>query len=684
MSHSDKTIVYLADLRHNFSGVLSVDAMPLGIGYMKAVMDLNLPEDEVEVRIFAYPDELLIEMNKTPPDILMVGNYVWNEALGHFFLRQFKKVNPDGLAVMGGPNFPVEPQRQIDYVASYPEIDLYLVGEADFTAMMLVERYMECQGDIHQLLQQELPAAIYRKNGQLIRTEILIRNKNVDEIPSPYLTGIMDRFFDGKLSPMIETNRGCPFHCSFCVQGTQFYNRVTYFDLQRLRDEIFYIANCIKKYSPDMGTFRLADPNYGMYKRDVDIAEYIGEVQRDFSWPTFIDATTGKNKPERIIECLEKMNGVLVLYQAVQSLDDEVLRNINRSNIKLSSYEKIMIHVRGRGLRSNSDLILGLPGETINSHLTGMYQLIDADTDQAHCFQAMVLKGSELESAEMREKYQFDTRFRVLPKNYGIYNGEKVFDTEEIIVGTKNMSFDDYLNCRKHHMTFSIFWNDSWFDDVVKMYMKFGIKRSEWLQAMLEAMEEDTGPVNQLLNDFVDETTNELFPDRQSCVDFYSQAENFERLKRGEIGDNLMYKYRAKASFFSWEMICEMAMNKTREMLLQRGIVNEMPDFEAFWKDFYHYVEARHASGQVSEQVLAPVHIDLSYDIKAWIDEGYSNDISAYKLQTPRSMLFHLSEEGYHELEAAFDVWSNQLVGLTKLVTRIRISSQVRDVEWTA
>lgn len=54
------------------------------------------------------------------------------------------------------------------------------------------------------------------------------------------------------------------------------------------------------------------------------------------------------------------MNGALVLYRAVQSLDENVLRNVKRTTIKLEAYEQLQAHMRGRGLRSNSDLILGL------------------------------------------------------------------------------------------------------------------------------------------------------------------------------------------------------------------------------------------------------------------------------------------------------------------------------------
>ena len=92
-------------------------------------------------------------------------------------------------------------------------------------------------------------------------------------------------------------------------------------------------------------------------------------MQREYRWPTFIDATTGKNRPDRIIRSVEKVSGALVLYQAVQSLDEEVLRNIKRQTINIEAYEQLQVHMRGRGLRSVSDLILGLPGETLHTHM---------------------------------------------------------------------------------------------------------------------------------------------------------------------------------------------------------------------------------------------------------------------------------------------------------------------------
>ncbi|MDX2149910.1 MAG: radical SAM protein [Bryobacteraceae bacterium] len=675
--------VYLADLRYNYSGVLANDCMPLGVAYMKAVMDRDLPE--VESRLFAYPNKLWDAIQNAPPDVLMVSNYLWNEQLSFHFAKLAKSLNPETFVVMGGPNIPIEEERQLAYFAAHPEIDAYVLGEGDFLATELVRQYLDAGCSLKKLGQRELPSTIFRRpDGQIAVNRMWDRHAGIDEIPSPWLTGIQDEFFDGKLAPMIETNRGCPFSCTFCVQGLNWYTKVHNFSIDRMKEEIEYIAKKVRERSPAMGTLRIADSNFGMFERDVEISAFIGEMQKKFSYPTFIDATTGKNRPDRIIRSVEKVSGALVVYQAVQSLNDDVLRNIKRSNIKLKAYEEIMIHIRGRGLRSNSDLIVGLPGETLESHIKAIHNLIDAGTNQMHNLQLVLLKGSELEKLSTREEFKFKTKWRVLPKNFGVYGDKKVLDIEEIVIETDTMSFDDYIETRKYHLVSSVFWNDSWFEDAVSFSSKFGVKRSEWFTSMLPAMEKDQGEVRKFLNDFVGETKGELFPTFEACDEFYRQEENFKRLLAGDIGDNLMYKYRAKASFLIWPHIARVAMNATRDLIASKTDVNGIEGFDEFWEDFTLYEQAKHADGATEEQILSPVTVVLGYDIPRWIKEGMPVDFSPYQLAEPQEFEFKLSEEGSRQMAAALKVWTCSLKGLTKMVTRIWTTWQIRAATTTA
>ena len=675
--------VYLADLRHNFGGVHSTDCMPLGIGYMKAVMNRDLAPDEVHSEVFAYPLELLEAIESRPPDVLMVSNYVWNEALSRLCLRRAKRLNPRVLNVMGGPNIPVEPERQIGFVEQRPEIDLYVLGEGDFLARDIVRIFQDAGCSIAGLGEHNVPSCVYRRGGTLIRNPQAARvgNSDLNDVPSPWLSGVMDKFFDGKLAPLLETNRGCPFSCSFCVQGTGYYTKITQFSLDRLKAEIDYIGRMIRDHAPCVGTLRIADANYGMYPRDTEISGYLGQAQKDYGWPTFIDATTGKNRAENVIRSMEQVSGGMVLYQSVQSLDEDVLRRVRRSNIKLSAYAQLAVHLRGRGLRSSTDLILGLPGESLKSHLSTLHKMIDLGTDQAHCFQTMMLKGSDIESLATREEYKFVSRFRLGPKNFGEYDSEKVFDVEEIVVSTDSLSFDDYIQCRKHHVTFSVFWNDSWFSDLVAVAGQLGVRPSQWLTAMLRAMESDLGPVGKFLREFVAETKGELFESEEECRSFYSDPVRFDQLCRGQIGDNLMYKYRAIASFFLWREICQLAFDATRRLVCDNGAAGRMAGFDELWSDLHTYVYSKHAASTDIEELMRPVEARLRHDIAGWLSGGAPAETGPWRFSDLQSFIFRLSSEGAREMEAALSLWSPKAIGLSKLITRIRYTAQVRECE---
>ena len=167
--------VYLADLRHDFSGLLANDCMPLGVSYIKAVMDRDLPE--AESRLFAYPDRLLEALRAEPPDVLMLSNYMWNEWLSFHFASLAKQLNPGTLVIMGGPNISLEEDRQIAYLEAHPEIDVYLLGEGDFLGTELVREFLEAGKSLQGFREREIPSSVYRRaDGTLTRTEVWKRH----------------------------------------------------------------------------------------------------------------------------------------------------------------------------------------------------------------------------------------------------------------------------------------------------------------------------------------------------------------------------------------------------------------------------------------------------------------------------------------------------------------------------
>ena len=117
--------------------------------------------------------------------------------------------------------------------------------------------------------------------------------KDLDEIPSPYLNGTLDKFFDGKLTPFIETNRGCPFTCSFCHTGANYYHKLNKFSQERVKEEIEYIGKRCKELN--ITNLHMADVNFGMYPQDKLVCEFLLDSKKKYNWPLQIMATTGKN-----------------------------------------------------------------------------------------------------------------------------------------------------------------------------------------------------------------------------------------------------------------------------------------------------------------------------------------------------------------------------------------------------
>lgn len=665
-----KIKVLLADLRHVRNGVLFADNFPIGVGYMKAVMDRDL-KDVVDSEIFAYPDDFKNAVESSLPNVVMVTNYMWNEALSLWYLRFVKQLNPNALTVMGGPNISLDESQQKAFLKQHPQLDIYALGEGDFLAKEIVELFIKHGKDIKRLKKSgELKSCIYEKGGEIIIENNSPRVRKLDEIPSPWLTGVMDKFFDNKLSPLYETNRGCPFTCTFCVQGTKFYNRVTLFETDRVREELFYIARKIQSDSPNVKILRIADPNFGMYERDVEISKYMGETQKRYQYPTFIDATTGKNKPERVIQAMEQVSGALIMWQSVQSLDDTVLANVKRGNIQTGAYYDINAYLKGRGLRSQADLILCLPGETLNSHIKALETLTNSGVLGFNNFQAMVLKGSEMETLEAREKYQFRTKHRLIQKNFSIHNDEKIFEAEEIIIATDSFSFDEYLIARKYHLLINLFLNELRFERLLSFFDILEIPRWHWIQKMYEKI--DTSQfIKKTVASFEEDTRNELFDTVNELEQFYSISENYQKLEQGEIGDNVVHKYRVISNYFNWKEICHFAYSAAYQIVFAlRKDIAMKEDFEIFWRNLEKYQFYSSANGKNKEDILRESSAMFDYDIQRWFEEGRNINFQQYKSKT--TYRFYLSPDNKRNMEASLNRWNTSLVGLSLMIRKIK------------
>ncbi len=546
MSDTAESDIWLVDLTHTGRGT-ATDTMPLGIALLAAYVGKF---DRHPVRLFRYPHALSAALYCDIPAIVGFANYTWNAKLSKAYALAIKRANPTVIVVFGGPNLPLNGPEQEAFLADADYIDLYVEREGESAFAAVVHAFRNGARRREEFVEAAPSVLTVTPDGGFMRSDRAPRLQDLNTIPSPYLTGLLDEFFDGTLVPTIQTNRGCPFSCTFCLEGERYYSKIASFDESRVEAELEYIAERIQPVLDRGGRNELmiTDSNFGMYPQDEQICEVIGRLTRTTGWPQRVNVTTGKNKRDRILAAVRKAGGTIQLSGAVQSLDEQVLANIRRSNIRSDQLLEIAASAAHSATSTYSDVILGLPGDTREAHEKTVLTLIEAGFGRVNTFQFALLPGAEVNTPETRRQFGLRTRFRIVPRGFGRYQvlGEDlvVAEVDEVCVESDTMTFDEYLQSRLFDLVVFLFHNDGMFLATEAALRAIGLRVRDWLTTITY----EIGWGNELAavrDSFLTSTREQLFMTEADLVsDVESRIADY---LSGELGNNLLYSHRARA-----------------------------------------------------------------------------------------------------------------------------------------
>jgi radical SAM superfamily enzyme YgiQ (UPF0313 family) len=676
--------IYLCDLTYD-TIILVSDTIPINIGFIGSYLKKKLG-DKVDIDLFKYPNDLLERVKKDPPDILGLSNYSWNSNLSEYFAGLTKKINPNCIVLQGGTNFPHAQEQQKEFLLNRPNTDVYALFEGERSALNVVERYLENREDLTKYFENPIDGCVFinpktkNKNPEFVVGKYLERIKDLDEIPSPYLNGMLDKFFDGKLTPFIETNRGCPFTCSFCHTGANYYHKLNKFSQDRVKSEIEFIG----KKSKELGitNLHMADVNFGMYPQDKLVCEYLLESKNKYGWPLQIMATTGKNSKKRVTEITSILGNMFSVNMSLQSMSETVLENISRANIRHSDMIAVNNHLRAAGRSTKAELIVPLPGETKKSFIDGLNIVIDSSASDITIYTLMMLHGTEFKTPAYREKHEYKGKFRIVPLNFGEYGGNKIFDFEEVGIATKDLSFEDYLSIRSIALMVESLINGKPFEEFFLYAKQFKIKPADFLYFLYENIKEASSSVQEVFRDFVDETKSELWDTENDLINFYQEENNYQLLKDGKVGGNLIYKYKSKSlteaksgwiDHISTQLI-KCIQNEFPEINVDK-LKSEIEEIKIFTKLKLESL-LQHNSN------LSSVKHNFSYDVLDWIDNLGTKKLSDCILKNKKSYHFEFTQEQISNRDDNFKRYGTDINALSKIVTRIsNLESQFRKIK---
>ncbi len=243
--------------------------------------------------IFIRDDPDNIIKNYKNPAVAVFSVSMWNINLSLEVARMVKKKFPRCLIVFGGPSAPFNAES---FFRLYPFIDLTARGGGEHAFVDILLRFLESKNF------ENILGISYSNH----KAEVCIRNKeerqlpkNLDIYPSPYLEEAYEYLFEKDINfqAIIETNRGCPYRCSYCFWGQGGLSKLfRFFSLERIKRIIEWCGQHKIKY------VFCADSNFGIFKRDLEIAHYFAEAKCNFGFPEKFRACCAKNAEDTVYE----------------------------------------------------------------------------------------------------------------------------------------------------------------------------------------------------------------------------------------------------------------------------------------------------------------------------------------------------------------------------------------------
>mgnify|MGYP001559735093 CR=1 FL=1 len=444
-----KQNVYLAQVNYQYGNNVFI---PYSVGMLQAYAQTDpviKSSYDFQGTLFLRenPDQVASGMNK--PSILALSCYMWNWEWNKLLARAVKTYYPDCLVIMGGIHVPEPPTGAIlsagladsdGFFVEHPYVDVLIHGEGEFTFASVLLEHLSTKPDY-----TKIPGISIRiADNKTLKTSVPNRISDLSKLPSPYLTGIFDQLiklpFSWNMSQ--ETNRGCPYPCTFCAWGPAYQQKLYRFEEERIlaefewsgRHNIEFIFNC--------------DANWGIFERDYDLTLKLTEIKAHYGYPKKFRMCTAKNSNDRIFEItkvLDKEGMSKGATLSFQSMDVNVLKAVKRINMKINDFKLFMRKYREAGIATYTELIMGLPCETYETFKHGIDKLIDAGQHSGlNNYVCLMLPNDEMSYPSYIKKYGIRSVRMPILLAHSSPGSDLVQEYQDVVVTTGSMSEEDW------------------------------------------------------------------------------------------------------------------------------------------------------------------------------------------------------------------------------------------------
>jgi radical SAM superfamily enzyme YgiQ (UPF0313 family) len=596
------------DLNHVTRGI-HTNTVPLGSCLIATYLQENVDSD-LQIKIFKSADKAIQFFKEWKPDVIGLAQYSWNSELNLFLAKMVKQEKSSCVIVAGGPNLHLTKDSREKFLTENKDIDICIGydGEIPFTG--IINRLIE--GESVDDIKSEPVAGTYALSPvteKLVESmEELPRLNTLDVFGTPYADGVFDEFLDDNYHPFVQTHRGCPFQCIYCHTGDLYYQKAIFQSPELFSKEMEVLGSRFE--NKQHVTLYIANANMSLFNEDFAIAEIIRETQDKYNWPRNINVNSGKDT-KKLMRMMEILNIRPAI--ALQTLTEDVLKKVKRINIPFDKYVSFQKEAMVKTEEDSvTELILCLPGETKETFLNTLVRVLNSGVQGIVIYTLMNLRGTAISKEEFKKQYGNIIRHRVVPRQFSKFDNSFVFDTEEVVVGTKDMSFEDYLYLRGLSFVITVFFSAAEFRPLKKFMIECNISIDKWIIFIHDNISKFP-EVSRQYSAFMKDTEGELFVLRSDLIGFYEKPENYEALVSGRLGDNLLSKYKQILLYESYDSCLDLAVAAAEKIIDNHSkgkMINNLARYQSF-RNIRSYI--------CDNDVCVDQEVELEYDIPGWL-----------------------------------------------------------------
>ncbi|MBO1514446.1 B12-binding domain-containing radical SAM protein [Metabacillus bambusae] len=404
----------------------------LSIRYLKAYA---APEYDIELAEYTIKDpsmNIVTDLYSKKPEILGFSCYIWNIEETIKVIKMMKKINPSLIIVLGGPEVTYDTR---EWMETIPEVDFIMIGEGEQSFKQLLD---ELHGE--QNFANVSGIAYREKDSVQIKPQ---RNKvDLKELPSPY------RFEEdlphlAKRVTYIETSRGCPFSCQFCLSSIEV--GVRYFDREKVKDDIRFLMNHGAK------TIKFVDRTFNISRSyAMEMFQFLIDEHKPGTVFQF-EITADIMRPE-VIQFLNDNapKGLFRFEIGVQSTNDATNELVMRRQNFNKLTRTVTMVKEGQKIDQHLDLIAGLPEEDYNSFKKTFNDVFELRPEELQLGFLKMLRGTGLRLRAADHGYVFmdHSPYEILKNNV--------------------LSFEDMIKIKQVEDVLEKYWNDHRMDETIE------------------------------------------------------------------------------------------------------------------------------------------------------------------------------------------------------------------------